>query len=324
MLTLPPFQYHSPASLDEALALLSAHRGNVKVIAGGTDLLPNMKHRIVTPGHVVALKGIPNLQEVKEENGFLRLGALVPIAFLARDEKVSSLFPSLALAAQCVAGPQLREMGTLGGNICLDTRCVYVNQTHFWRKALGYCLKKDGSVCHVVKGGKNCVAAASNDTAPVLMTLDATLLVVGPSGRREVSIRDFYVADGIRNLALAEDELVVEVRIPLPQGTWVAGYEKLRVRAAIDYPALGVAAAVKLNVEKKVETFRVVVSALGSRPQFVKKTEMLEGRAWGVEVVEEACAMAHKQCHPLTNIQLDASWRKEMIPVLLKRALRAP
>src|SRR5438094_10628216 len=173
MLTLPPFEYHAPKTLDEAVTLLATHAGDVRVVAGGTDLIPNMKHRLFTPGHLVGLKSISDLAFVREEPGALRLGAMLTIAELARNERVRALFPSLSQAAEQIAGPQLREMGTLGGNICLDTRCVYYNQTYFWRKALGFCLKKDGTVCHVVKAGKKCVAAASNDTAPVLMTLGA-------------------------------------------------------------------------------------------------------------------------------------------------------
>ncbi len=320
MLTLPPFQYHAPRSLDEAVGLLAAHKGDVKIIAGGTDLVPNMKHRLFTPGHVVGLKAIAALSEIREEAGVLRLGAMVSIAQLAKHERVNALFPALARAAEGIAGPQLREMGTLGGNICLDTRCVYYNQTYFWRQALGFCLKKDGTVCHVVKGGQKCVAAASNDTAPVLLTLGASVHILGPNGPREVPLDGFYVADGITNTVLAPDELVTHVTVPVPKERLLTGYEKLRIRAAIDYPALTVAVAVQLSPDKKVGSLRMAVSALGARPHAIRKLDAYLGRTLDDATIAELGQVAHKQCHPLTNINVDPAWRREMLPVFVRRA----
>ncbi|MFZ5468756.1 MAG: FAD binding domain-containing protein [Myxococcota bacterium] len=320
MLTLPPFQYHAPTSVDEAVRLLVQHQGQVKVLAGGTDLVPNMKHRLFTPPHVVGLKGIRDLSYVKEEGGALRLGAMLTIADLGRNETVRAKLPSLARAAKAIAGPQLREMGTLGGNLCLDTRCVYYNQTYFWRKALGFCLKKDGTVCHVVKGGQKCVAAASNDTAPVLMTLGATVRLAGANGVREVPVSELYVPDGIVNLAMRPDELVVEARVPLPAARVVMGYEKLRIRAAIDYPALCVAVAAQLDESGVIEWVRVAVSALGARPHLFKRLEAFRGRVLGDAVIAELGQLAYKQCHPLTNINVDPAWRRRVLPVFLRRA----
>ena len=173
MLMLPPYRYHRPASIDEAVALLAEHAGDVMPVAGGTDLIPNMKHRLFEPGHLVALKGIEELKGIREEDGWVRIGATETLSNVAADPTLRRRYPALAEAAGNVAGPQLRNMGTLGGNLCLDTRCTYYNQTAFWRDALGYCLKKDGTVCHVTRTGKKCVAAHSADTPPVLMVLDA-------------------------------------------------------------------------------------------------------------------------------------------------------
>jgi 4-hydroxybenzoyl-CoA reductase subunit beta len=318
MLTLPPFQYHSPASVDEAIALLCAHRGQVKVVAGGTDLVPNMKHRLFTPAHVVGLRGVQGLDRVVEERGMVRLGAMCTIAQLARDPIVQKKLPSLAAAASQIAGPQLREMGTLGGNICLDTRCVYYNQTYFWRKALGFCLKKDGTVCHVVQSGRKCVAAASNDTAPVLITLGAGIRIAGPAGIREIPIQEFYLPDGIVNTVLGPEELVIEVLVP-DTARVLAGYQKVRVRASIDYPALTIAVAAKLDSENRIEWIRAVVSSLGARPHTIK-LEAFRGRPLAKEAILEIGQIARKQCHPLTNINVDAQWRREMIPVFIRRA----
>jgi len=321
VLTLPPFEYHAPTSLAEALALLTQHAGQVKLIAGGTDLVPNMKHRLFTPRHVVGLKGIADLDYIREEGKGIRIGAMTTIAALARSERVQARLPSLAQAAAQIAGPQLREMGTLGGNLCLDTRCVYYNQTYFWRQALGFCLKKDGTVCHVVKAGKKCVAAASNDSAPVLMSLGASVRIAGPRGEREMPLQDFYLPDGIVNTALAADEIVVEARIPAPPPGLKMGYQKVRVRAAIDYPALTVAVAYQVDAGQKLGDLRLVVSALGARPHPVARLDAFRGRPLGATLKRELGAAVHKQCHPLTNINVDPSWRREILPVIVRRAL---
>ncbi len=320
MLTLPPFQYHAPKTVAEAVALLGAHGGKAKLIAGGTDLVPNMKHRLFTPDHVIGLRDVAELHRVGERDGALAIGAMVTIADVARDERIRTFFPSLSKAASQIAGPQLREMGTLGGNLALDTRCVYYNQTYFWRKALGYCLKKDGTVCHVVKGGQKCVAAASNDTAPVLLALGATVRLVSPRGSRELPLDQFYVADGIKNSVLEPDELLTEVRVLLPQGRLVSGYQKLRIRASIDYPALTVAVAAWLEKDGRAQWIRMVLSALGSRPHPVKRIEHLFGKPIDAAAIEELGQAAFKQCHPLTNINVDPGWRRQMIPVFVRRA----
>jgi 4-hydroxybenzoyl-CoA reductase subunit beta len=323
MLTLPAFEYHSASTVEEVVALLSKYRGQVKVVAGGTDLIPNMKHRLFTPSHVVGLKAIPELDRIAEEGEEIHLGAMCTIAQLARDPLVRNVLPSLAAAAAQIAGPQLREVGTLGGNLCLDTRCVYYNQTYFWRKALGFCLKKDGTVCHVVQGGQRCVAAASNDTAPVLMTLGARVRVAGPTGLRELPISELYLADGIVNTILSPEELVIEVRVPRPEARTLMGYQKLRVRASIDYPALTIAVAAKLDAASCVEWIRTVVSALGARPHSVGGLERFRGRQFEAALVAEVAQAAHRQSHPLTNINVDPGWRREMIPVFVRRAFAA-
>ena len=159
MLRLPPYRYHRPVSLEEALEIKGEHGDEAMFIAGGTDLVPNMKHRLFEPSHLVALKGLPELSGIQRHGEHVRIGAGETLTDVATSELVRSSFPALAEAAGHVAGPQLRNAGTIGGNVCLDTRCTYDNQTEFWRRALGYCLKKEGDVCHVTRVGKKCVAA---------------------------------------------------------------------------------------------------------------------------------------------------------------------
>jgi 4-hydroxybenzoyl-CoA reductase subunit beta len=220
-----------------------------------------------------------------------------------------------------VAGPQIRNAGTLGGNLCLDTRCTYYNQSFFWRSALGFCLKKDGDVCHVTRVGKKCVAAHSADTPPVLITLGAVVDLAGPRGARAVPVDAFFVADGIWNSVRRRDELVVRVRIPLPAPGARMAYRKVRQRGSIDFPLLSIAAAATLADDDTVRGVSLVVSALGSRPRVVAGLEKVAaGRRLG-EVIEPIAQAAYKQCHPLENIIVDPDWRRAMVPVYVRRVL---
>ncbi len=320
MLPLPPFQLHTPTTLPAALELLERYGAQAALVAGGTDLLPNMKQGLAAPGHRVSLRAVPGLDEVRHQPGVLRIGAMTSLAAVAAHPEVRAGARALAEAAQAVGGPHHRRMGTLGGNLCLDTRCRYYNQTHFWRQALGYCLKKDGTECHVVQGGKRCVAAASNDTATALIALSGTLSLVGPAGSREVPAREFYTADGLKNTVLGSGEILVSVSVPLAPGHSSA-YEKLRQRGAIDFPLLSVAARVDV-IESRVASLSLVVSALAARPRRVARTEALAVGKLPEEVsVAQIAEAARRECNPLANIEGDAPWRKEMVAVLARRAL---
>lgn len=323
MLRLPRFEVREPTSVEEAVELLAAHGDRARAMAGGTDLMPNMKHAIVTPEVVVGLWRIEGLTGVRVDGDLIRIGALTTLHELGRDPIVTERLPALAEAVSQVAGPQLRRMGTIGGNVCLDTRCVYINQTHFWRKALGYCLKKDGTVCHVVKGGRRCVAAASNDSAPVLMTLDATLRIQNRQGVREVSIADFYTSDGVFNQLRGPDDIVTEILVPVPKPKTVMAYAKLRTRAAIDFPELGVAVLARTAPDSDLlEHVAVSVTALASRPIRIKGLEALHGKPLDGALVDEIAKEAYRRCKPLTNIASDPAYRREMVPVFVRRAFR--
>jgi 4-hydroxybenzoyl-CoA reductase subunit beta len=328
MLRLPEFTLTKPEGLEAALALLIEHGDEALPIAGGTDLLPNMKHGLFEPKVLVSLAGVSEMHGVSEtEDGGVRVGAMTTLASLAVHETIQR-YPVLAQAASLVAGPQLREVGTLGGNVMLDTRCQWYNQSHFWRSSLGYCLKKDGSKCHVVEGGKKCVAAASNDTAPALVSLGAVLEFRGPEGAREVPIEEFYVADGIANQDVHPGELLVAVRIPAPTAGHRSAYGKLRTRGSIDFPLLGVACRLDLDGDGTITSADLAFTALQARPVRARKAaELLEGAAPQGddfdEVAAAVAAAAHKQCHPLANIPGDHEYRREMVPVYVKRTLRA-
>jgi 4-hydroxybenzoyl-CoA reductase subunit beta len=324
MLRLPEFTYHRPRALAEALDLLGAHAGAVMPIAGGTDLMPNMKHRLFSPAHIVALRGLSELHGIELRDGVLSIGAAETLSTVSRHPLVLRHAPALARAAGLVAGPQLRNMGTLGGNLCLDTRCTYYNQTECWRGALGYCLKKDGSVCHVTKVGKKCVAAHSADTPPALMTLGATAELASAGGTRELPVVDFFVADGIANTVRRPDELVTRINVPLPPPGRRSTFQKLRQRNAIDFPLLNVAIAGEFEDDGVIRDLRIVVSALGSRPRLLTGLEPIAaGQPLSAEVIDALAERAYQQCHPLTNIVMDPEWRRAMVPVQVRRALQA-
>jgi len=322
VLRLHEYAYHRPDSVAEAARLLAAHPGRARLIAGGTDLMPNMKHGLFTPEHVIALKQLSELHGIEERDGELVIGAAESLAAVSRHPAVRGRFSSLARAAGSVAGPQLRNMGTIGGNLCLDTRCTYYNQTYFWRNALGYCLKKDGDVCHVTKVGKKCVAAHSADTAPVLMTLGAVADLVSVGGRRTVAVADFFVADGIENTVRGWNEIVTCVRIPLPSARTRTAFQKVRQRGAVDFPLLNIAVAAELGEGQEIESMRMVVSALGARPRVIAGLDRVAaGRRLDAAVAEAIAERAFEQCHPLTNIIVDPEWRRAMVPVYVRRAL---
>ena len=328
MLRLPKFDVASPDTVDAAVALLEEHGEEAMLVAGGTDLVPNMKHELFTPKVVVSLGNIPELTGVRRaDDGTLVVGAMTTLDALAADDDVQAHAPALTQAASLIAGPQLRRMGTLGGNVMLDTRCQWYNQTHFWREALGFCLKKDGTVCHVVAGGKNCVAAASNDTAPTLMTLGATLVFQGARGKREVLIDELWQSDGIYNKKV-RGEVLTEVRIPAQAKGHRGAYGKLRERGSIDFPLFGVAVRLDLDDAGAVAAADVCAVALQAKPVRVRKaSDLLRGTTPGTPAFDEAVAevaqRAEKQCRPLDNVPGEAAYRHAMVPVYTRRTLLA-
>ncbi|AKT44174.1 FAD binding domain-containing protein [Chondromyces crocatus] len=330
MLPLPIFKYHRPRTLTEAVNLLAELGDKAQIIAGGTDLLPNMKHGLFAPELLVSVNRLDELRGIRlsrdaEGRERLLVGAGMRLFEVAESLVVQRVAPALAEAAAQVGGPHHRAMGTLGGNICLDTRCRYYNQTYFWRKSLGFCLKKDGTVCHVVRGGRNCVAAASNDSAPALIALEATIEVLGPKGERRVAAADFYTADGIRNTVLVPGEVVVRVSVPLVPGR-LSAFEKLRRRGAIDFPLLSVAARVDrgevgCGAPGSVEAADVVVSALGARPRRVRAAASIPPGSPREQLVEALAEAAFNECRPLSNLDEEVIWRRQMVRILVRKAI---
>jgi 4-hydroxybenzoyl-CoA reductase subunit beta len=338
MLPLPKFRWEAPSRLDAALELLergnrgrvsdqgdvAARRGPVLPVAGGTDLVPNLKHRLITPEMLVSLSKLSDehLRGVRDERDGIRIGALTSLSEAAGDPLLEAYFPALAKGYRLVASPQIRNMGTVGGNLCLDTRCTYYNQTSFWRQALGYCLKREGTQCHVVLGGTRCVAASSSDGATLLMALGAEARLQRDGGDRWLPVEKLFLGEGRRNLAIDASELVTEIRLPRPAPGLRTAYQKLRLREAIDFPALSVAVALELDEEGLCRSLCIVVSSLGAKPRVVAGLErMAAGKELDGKVIDEITKHAYRQCQPLTNIPLDTEWRHEMVPVFVRRGL---
>jgi 4-hydroxybenzoyl-CoA reductase subunit beta len=321
-MSLPTFQLLRPKTLDEAIGLLAKHADEVKVIAGGTDLLPSMKQKLFAPAYVLDLRGVSELRGIyATPRGGLTIGALTTLAAIEHSPLVRREYPVLYHATKTVASPVLRNMGTLGGNICLDTRCLWYNQSLLWRKSCGFCLKKDGDLCHVAPGGKTCWAAFSGDTPPALLCLGAEIEIAGPDGLRRVPMADFYVNDGIVRLQLSSLEIVTRIYLPEASKGWRGSYQKLRVRGSIDYPLAGVAVALKMR-DGRVEDARMAITAVNPAPHLVKDADAyLVGAEVGEELAEKIGELASRTAKPLTTSALTPEYRREMVKVFAKRAL---
>lgn len=316
MLRLPAFVYLEPTTLAEALAMKADAGPDGMFVAGGTDLYPNMKRRQQLPKTVITLMGIAELRRVAGR----QLGPCVTLTELADSPTVRRSAAVVSQAAALISTPLLRNMGTLGGNLCLDTRCNYYDQTYEWRKAIDFCMKKDGHICWVAPSSPRCWAVSSSDLAPVMVALGAEFRLLGPAGERVVPAGRFYHNDGINYLTKQPDELIAEVRLPAGDG-WDATYHKLRRRDAFDFPVLGVAAWIRWD-GPRVAAARVVLGGVASHPQEVPEAgAALVGAALSDTAIAAAAAAAYRPAKPLDNTDFDLSWRKQMTRVYAQRAL---
>ncbi len=322
MLRLPPFRYLAPGSLDEAAQMLAQEGERATLVAGGTDLYPNMKRRQFTPQVLIGLRGITSLKGISgsPEHG-LRVGAGVTLTTLAEHPALLQHYPALATAAGSVSTPQLRNMGTIGGNLLLDTRCNYYNQTEFWRQSVGYCMKRDGNICLVAPGSPRCWAISSADTAPVLVSLGARVRLVSVRGERVLPAGELFRDDGMDPYTKAGDEILSEIILP-PATGWRSVYLKLRRRGSFDFPMLGVAVALRFAGNGTVADARITLGAVASHP--VEATEaaaQLVGRPLSPELIDAVVAAAAKRAKPLDNADLTINYRKQVAPIFVRRAL---
>jgi 4-hydroxybenzoyl-CoA reductase subunit beta len=323
-LSLPQFKLLRPRSVQEALEHLGKHRANIRLLAGGTDLIPSMRQKLFEPEYVLDLRGIPDLRGIRmQPDGGAEIRALTTIRSIERSEFLRDHYPVLTEAAATVASPVLRNMGTIGGNICLDTRCLWYNQSLTWRKGCGFCIKKDGDLCHVAPGGTKCWAAFSGDTPPALLCLNAEVEIASSEGTRRIPLADFYSGLGDHYRKLQPNELVTRVFLPATSADYIGVYRKLRVRGSIDYPLAGVAVALKRS-NGHIADARIGITAVNPAPLLVKGAkDLLAGKAIDQALAEAAGDLAAKVSKPLTTSALTPEYRREMIRVFTKRAVLA-
>jgi 4-hydroxybenzoyl-CoA reductase subunit beta len=322
MMRLPLFAFRAPQTLVEAARILHGEGPDAMPLAGGTDLLPNMKRRQQVPHTLLSLRQIDALRAMQFAESGARLGACLTLSDIAGDSRFRNGATALAQAAAQVATPHIRNMATLGGNLCLDTRCNYYDQSYEWRKAINFCMKKDGVTCWVAPSSPKCMAVSSTDTAPALMALGARVRLVSQSGEREISLAELYNNDGMNYLHRKPDEILAEVLLDSLHD-WRSTYWKLRRRGSFDFPVLSVAAAARLGKNGVTDEARIVIGSAASRPLVAEEAaRFLIGRSLTTENIMDAATLAARIAKPLDNTDFDMSWRKKVTAEFVTYALR--
>ena len=321
MMRLPRFRYYAPRTVGEAIRIKAEAGPAGAFVAGGTDLYPNMKRRQQTPKVVIGLSRIAALRRLRFGRETISIGAGVPLSAIETHPRVRRLFPGLAHAISEISTPPLRNMGTLGGNLLLDTRCNYYDQNFEWRQAIEFCMKKDGVICWVAPGSPRCLAVQSADSVPILIALQARALLDSRDGQREIAIEELYRNDGTDFLTKRPDELLTEIRLPRPDG-WRGSYRKLRRRGAFDFPVLSVGAALRRDGET-INEARLVLGGVDSAPlRLTRAEEALRGRALDETAIADAAEAAAGVSRPMDNTDFSFLWRKEMTKKFVAAALR--
>ena len=321
------FKLLRPHTLDEALSLLAKHASespaSTRVVAGGTDLIPSMRQKLFEPEYVLDIRHVAGLKDLRQTDRGVEIGALTSLTAIGQSALLRRRYPVLTAAAATVASPLLRNMGTIGGNICLDTRCLWYNQSLTWRKGCGFCIKKDGDLCHVAPGGTKCWATFSGDTPPALLCLEAEVEIASASGTRRMPLAEFYTGEGDAYRKLRPDELLTRVFLPESSADYRGVYRKLRVRRSIDYPLAGVAVVMKRS-NGHIADARLAITAVNPAPLLVKAArELLTGKKMDESLAAAAGDLAAKLARPLTTSALTPEYRREMIRVFTKRAVLA-
>jgi 4-hydroxybenzoyl-CoA reductase subunit beta len=322
MMRLPRFEYRAPTSIREAAELLAgAPEASAMLVAGGTDLFPNMKRRQQTPAMLIGLRRIAELKRIQNGDG-LTIGAGITLAEILQTPIVRRQYAGLWQAAAHVATPPLRNMGTLGGNLCLDTRCNYYDQNYEWRKAINFCMKRDGDTCWVATSSPRCLAVSSTDTAPMLMALGASVTLVDAAGERLVALRDLYRNDGIHYMTRRPGEILTSVHVPAVAGGRSA-YWKLRRRGAFDFPVLSAAVAVVIGKAGAVESARIVLGAVASQPvEAADAAKRLMGQPLTDQAIADAAEIAAVPARPMDNTDFPLVLRKRLTREFISYALR--
>jgi len=314
---MPDFDLKRPASIAEAARLLAADPG-AQLLAGGTDLVPRLRRGIGRPTMLVDLGGVRDFAQIELTPDGLALGAGVTLDRLAGNKDVARSYPAIAEAARAIAAPGHRSVATVGGNLCLDTRCVFYNQSEWWRAANGYCLKRGGEVCHVAPHGKHCHAAFCGDLAPALLALDAAVELVSSEGARCIPLADLYRDDGASHLTVARDEVLARVKVPGAAASLVSGYRKACARGAVDFPLAGVACALAIRGNVLVK-LRVALTGTNSQPILLDGTDALLGRPADAETLTALGKLVQKQASPMRTTVTQSNYRRQVAAVLARR-----
>ena len=314
-LPLSDFRLARPRDVQAAVAL-RGEKGSSRFLAGGTDLVVNLSHGFDTPALLIDLSAIDELRELAVTEQGARIGAGTTLAALSDSPAIRERYRAVAEAAATIAGPGTRALATVGGNLCLDTRCIYYNQSEWWRRSNGYCLKHRGDICHVAPQGQHCHAAFSGDLAPALMILDAAVEIAGSAGRRSIPLANLYVEDGRAHLTLGDDEFVVAVH--LPPDPPPSNYAKARTRGAIDFPLAGVAVALAAE-NGQVATLRVALTGTNSRPFLLEGTDAFVGRALDEAALRRLERLVQKQVQPMRTTIASAHYRRLAAAALARR-----
>ena len=319
MENMPAFTLHRPETAAEAVSLKAADATS-RYLAGGTDMIVNVRRGIETPETMIDLTAIADITAIAADGDGIRIGAGVKLADLAAHEDIRRDYPAIAQAAASVAGPTHRAYGTIGGNLCLDTRCLFYNQSQWWRESNNFCLKHKGEVCHVAPGGKRCFAAFSGDVAPAMMVYGAEVDLQGPGGARTIPLADLYRNDGMDHLTLEQDELLVSVRLPKPEAGAVSAYEKSRIRGSIDFPLAG--CAVLMSSDNGLLTdLRIALTAVNPYPHMVRGVEEFVGKPLDDEALDAIRELVRTQAKPMRTTTVRPWYRRRVVGALARKML---
>jgi 4-hydroxybenzoyl-CoA reductase subunit beta len=324
MMRLPKFDYRVPREIAEAVKIIAGSGPEAQFVAGGTDLYPNMKRRQQTPRTVISVMRVPELNQITGDGkSGIRIGASVTLTDIVEHPLINRDYPVIAHAARTISTPILRNMGTIGGNLLLDTRCNYYDQNYEWRKGINFCLKKDGDVCWVAPGSSKCWAVQSSDLVPVMVAIGAKFRLASTLGERMIDAAGFYNDDGIDYLKKRPDELLVDIQLP-PINGWRASYQKLRRRGAFDFPVLGVAAWVQLDQSGAVKDAKLILGGIAPSPMYIAEAgAALIGQPLDAEHIQAAAEAAYTKARPLDNTDFVMNWRKQMARQYTIKALQA-
>ena len=315
---LPNFKLYRPNTAKDAVKIMT-EMSDVRYVAGGTDMIVNVRRGIEQPQNLIDLTSIENMNKIEEVDDGINIGANVTLNNIQENQIIRKNYPCIAEAAGSVAGPTHQQYGTVGGNLCLDTRCLFYNQSEWWRQSNDYCLKERGEICHVAPGGKRCFAAFSGDLAPSMLVYDAEIFVIGTSGSRRIPLSDLYKNDGMAHLSLEPGELVERIHLPSTLTNSTSRYEKSRIRGSIDFPLAGVAVRLRKGNSGAIEDIAIALTAVNPYPKVIAGLEVLIGSKLGDQELDLIRDTVRKQSKPMRTTTVAPWYRRRVVGAIARR-----